>query len=50
MVKFGKFKPLFKLALTKLYDICFISMKLGKGWILIIDQKTMSISYMYLYG
>ena len=49
MVKFGKFKSLFKLALTKLYDIFFISMKLGKGWILIIDQKQCQ-SYTHLYG
>ena len=40
--QFGKFKPLLNLALKKLYDIFFISIKFGKGWILIIDQNNVN--------
>ena len=42
MVQFGKFKPLLKLAITKLYDIFSISIKLGKGWRLTIDQNNVN--------
>ena len=34
MFKFSTFKPLLTLAFKKVYDVFFISIQLGKGWIL----------------
>ena len=44
MVQFGKFKPTLKLApQNNPYEIFFISIKLGKGWILFIGRKNVKL-------
>ena len=48
MVQFGKFKPSSKLDLTKVYDIFSISIKLGKGWRLIIDQNNVNLIHTWI--
>ena len=48
MVKFGKLSSLLKLAVIKLYDIFFITIKLGNGWILIIDQNKVNLIHIWI--
>ena len=48
MVRCGKFKHLLNLALKKLYDIFYLTIQLGKGWILNIGQNNVNVIHTWI--